>query len=279
MIAFDFAYAQPDTMEQAIALHRAYDRPLYYGGGSEIIVMCRAGSIAPDAVIDLKRIPEANALYIEGDDQSEHLVVGGCVSLRAIKDSGLFPLLGLICGRIADHTNQCRITLGGNLCGTIAYRETVLALLLTDADIVLFGSNGLRVTSVHAAFDGRMRMEPDEFVLQARIPASFLRLRFAHVKKTAGEKIDYPLISVSAIACPDGTRFALSGLLTHPFRDLEMEKALNDRSASRDRRVQSALACLPGEIVADYQGSAEYRRFVLWKTLEAALEALEEVEA
>ncbi|MCL2810458.1 MAG: FAD binding domain-containing protein, partial [Clostridia bacterium] len=169
MIARDFAYAQPDTAEQAVALHQEYAQAFYYGGGSEIITMCRAGVVAPDAVIDLKQIPEMNVLGV----QNGFLVIGGCVPLRAIKDSGLFPLLGLVCGRIADHTNQCRITLGGNLCGTIAYRETVLALLLTDAEVVLFGPKGGRIMSIHAILDapvGRLRLEPGEFVLQVCIP-------------------------------------------------------------------------------------------------------------
>ncbi|MCL2812697.1 MAG: FAD binding domain-containing protein, partial [Clostridia bacterium] len=270
----DFAYAQPDSPQQAVALFQEYIRPLYYGGGSEIITMCRAGAIAPNAIIDLKQIPEMNVLNV----QNGYLVVGGCVPLRAIKDAGLFPLFGLICGRIADHTNQCRITLGGNLCGTISYRETVLALLLTDATVVLFGPKGGRIMSVHSIFDariGRLRLEPGELVLQVCIPIAFLGLPFAHIKKTAGEKIDYPLLSLSAIACPEGIRFAFSGLLPHPFRSVEMEKALNDCSVAMDQRLDNALACLPGLPVTDYQGSGEYRRFVLRQTLGQALEVLE----
>jgi len=271
MIAQDFAYAQPDTPEQAVALYQEFARHLYYGGGSEIITMCRAGVISPGGVIDLKQIPQANVLGIAGDS----LVIGGCVPLRAIKDSGLFPLLGLICGRIADHTNQCRITLGGNLCGAIIYRETALALLLTDAEVMLFGPGGERTVPVHAVFDGRMRLQPGEFVLQARIPTAFLGFPFVHVKRTAGEKIDYPLLSLSAIACPEGMRFALSGLLPYPFRSTEMEKALNGRSMSRDQRLDDALTRLPGPPVTDYQGSGEYRRFVLRQTLGQALEVLQ----
>ncbi|MCL1965419.1 MAG: FAD binding domain-containing protein [Firmicutes bacterium] len=270
MIARNFAYLQPDTKEQAAAFYQEFAEPFYYGGGSEIITMCRAGDIAPDAVIDLKRIPEANVLRLEGDA----LVIGGCVPLRAIGDSGLFPLLKLVCGRIADHTNQCRITLGGNLCGTIQYRETALALLLADALVVLFGPGGARAVSIHEAFDERMRLLHGEFVLQARIPAQALFLPYVHVKKTAGEKIDYPLVSLSALACGDGVRVALSGLLPYPFRSRAMEDALSNRSESRERRVQNAIQCLPAMPMADYQGSAEYRQFVLRQTLAAMMEVL-----
>jgi len=263
MIIHPFTYIQPDTKEQAYEVYQEYSQPLYYAGGSEIITMCRTGSITPDAVIDLKRIPEANVVHIDDD-----LVIGSCISLRAIKDSALFPLLGTICGRIADHTNQCRITLGGNLCSTIQYRETALAMLLTDANLVLFGSHGLRVVSIHTIFDGRMHLERGEFVLQVRIPTRYINLPYTHVKKTSGEKIDYPLISVSSLTCSDGTRFAISGFLNHPFRNREMEAALNQRN------LDDALECIPGVPKTDYQGSSEYRRFVLQQTLTATLDVI-----
>lgn len=271
MIAGSFVYAQPDTKEQAVALYQEYANSFYYSGGSEIITMCRFGNIAPGAVIDLKKIPETNILCIRDD----HLVIGSCVTLRAIKDSELFPLLGKICGRIADHTNQCRITIGGNMCGTIIYRETVQALLLTDAKVEIFGKNGLQLKSIHSVFNERMRLEPGEFVLRVYISKRYLKTPFNHVKKTSAEKIDYPLLSIAALSCPEGMRFAVSGLFAYPFRSKDLEGAFNNQSASKTQRLQDSLSCIPGPFIADYQGSAEYRRFVFKQTLAAMMEVTE----
>lgn len=272
MIARDFDYILPDTKEEAVQAFSEYEDAFYYGGGSEIITMCRADAIAPAAVIDLKKIPELSELKIEGDA----LVIGGCATLRAIKDSNLFPLLGAVCGRIADHTNQCRITLGGNLCSTIIYRETSQVLMLTDADVEIFGRNGLRTESIHAIFDGRMRLERGEFVLKVRIPERFLDAPTFHIKKTSSEKIDYPLISVSAICCEEGLRFAVSGLLDHPFRLVDLEDAFNDKNIGGDQRLENVMSRLPETVINDYQGSADYRRFVFKRTLAAIMEELKD---
>lgn len=267
MIAHDFIYVRPDTKEEAAKLYRDFaSRNIaahYYGGGSEIITMCRAGSITPGAVIDLKSIPECNALCLQDD----HLVIGGCATLRQIKDSKLFPLLGLICGRIADHTNQCRITLGGNLCSTIIYRETAQALLIAEGNVVLMGPSGLRTLPMAEAFSRRMLLEPGEFLLQARIPKNFLGRPYFHVKKTSGEKIDYPLVSVSAMRCAHGMRIAISGYYPYPFRNSALESAFNDK-----RDVQTLSDFLTEPPISDYQGSSEYRRFVLAQTLAQMME-------
>lgn len=263
-----FVYAKPDSMEEAIALYNEFNHPLYYSGGSEIITMRRAGSINPDALIDLKGIPETHELML-GKGQ---LVIGSCVTLREIKDAQLFPLLGAICGRIADHTNQCRITIGGNLCATIIYRETAQALLLTDAQVEIASPGGVRIVPFAEAFQARMRLAQGEFVMRLRIPAFYLQRPYSHVKKTGSEKIDYPLISMSAILCDDGMRFAFSGLYDHPIRSLEIERILNDRDRDKHERLQSAVSSLPQPILTDYQASSDYRRFTLKRTLETTME-------
>lgn len=171
MIPTDFVYCRPDTLEEAAQTHAQLLRdgfsPVYYGGGSEIITMARSGSISPGAVIDIKRIPECNVMEMD----KEHLAIGAANSLCRIKESKLFDPLGTACGRISDHTNQCRITLGGNLCGTIQYRECSLALMLCDTKLLLFGPGGMRTVAMEDVFDGRMRLGESEFIVQARIPA------------------------------------------------------------------------------------------------------------
>ena len=134
MLAFDFDYYLPDTLQEATdvfdSVQKQGNMPLYYGGGTEIISMARVGNVTPHAVIDVKKIPECRNMGTDG----AALVFGSARTLREIQDSGLFPLLGLAGGRIADHTIQCKLTLGGNLAGTIRYHEALLPLLLCGHD-------------------------------------------------------------------------------------------------------------------------------------------------
>lgn len=271
MIPFDFSYHRPDTPDQAAALYDQLERqqakPFYYGGGSEIITMSRAGSIAPGAVIDIKAIPECNVL----DDQHPDLVIGSAVSLEKIAAGKTFPLLGKACGRIADHSNQCRITLGGNVCGTIIYRETSLPLLLAETDVLLAGPGGRRTVPFAQVFHRRMQLLPGEMVVQFIIKNEMLNTDYFHIKKTTNEKIDYPLVTVCAMLVQGRLRIAFSGICAFPFRSAAIEALLNDHTASVQSRIQALPALLPDHPHSDAEGSAGYRVFVLQNTVSQLL--------
>lgn len=275
MIPFKFVYCRPDTLKEAADVYSELaaegKNTLYYGGGSEIISMSRAGAIHPDAVIDIKNIPECRVL----SQDKECLHIGSTCTLSQIGESGLFPLLRLAGGRIADHTNQCRITLGGNLCGTIIYRETSLPLLLSDAQIMLFGPNGERTVPFENVFHGRLERNQDEMVVQVHIPLWALSAPHAHQKKTANEKIDYPLVSVAALWKDDMLRIAFSGVCSYPFRGAQIEAVLNDKTKSYLTRVEEASRLLPEPVYSDAEGSGEYRLFVFRNTLKKLLEEWE----
>ncbi len=275
MIPFDFVYCRPESLTEAAQVYAqgraAGLNPFYYGGGSEIITMSRAGDIRPGLVIDVKAIPDCRTLGMDG----ETLALGAARTLNEIKESKLFPLLGTACGRVADHTNQCRITLGGNLCGTIIYRETALPLLLADAQVVLHGPEGRRAVPLAAVFGRRMQLRAGELVVELRAPAWALSAPYAHIKKTAQEKIDYPLVNVTALRAPEGLRAAFSGVCAFPFRSAAVERVLNDAALSPAQRAEAAAEALPAPVHGDVEDSAAYRRFVFQNTLRKLLEEWE----
>jgi len=272
MIPFDFIYLRPDSLKEAtdayMELNSEGKSVVYYSGGSEIITMCRVGSIHPDAVIDIKNIPECKMQSVNGGK----LNIGSACTLNQIKEYKQFPLLGLACGRIADHTNQCRITLGGNLCGKIIYRETSLPLLLSDSQITLSGPDEKRTLDFQSVFNGQVQLELGELIEQVHIPEWALSARYSHVKKTANEKIDYPLVSAAALWNNDCIRIAFSGICSYPFRSEQIEAVLNDRSKSCKDRTEEAAMLLPEESYCDVEASGEYRLFVFKETVLSILE-------
>ncbi len=272
MIPFDFIYCRPQTLQEAADAWRMLQaerkNALYYAGGSEIITLCRVGAIRPDAVIDVKCIPELTK--ISRDDAFLH--IGACCTLNQIKESNFYKLLGLACGRIADHTNQCRITLGGNLCGTIIYRETSLPLLLCDASVTLSTPDKERIRPLQSIFGEKMKLLPGELLTGVHIPAWALTAPYAHIKKAANEKIDYPLVSIAALRKDGVLRAAFSGICSHPFRCEAIESVLNDNTLSPAARAERAAALLPAPPVNDAEASEKYRLFVFQNTIRELLE-------
>lgn len=275
MIPFDFKYYRPETLEEAMALYKELkelgSKPMYYGGGTEFISMARMHNVYSDAVIDIKGIPECNIHEI----RDNHLILGAALTLTQIAESNFFPLLSLTIGRIADHTIQGKITLGGNLAGTIIYREAMLPLLVAESKVVLAGSCGIHTVPLRDVFQKKLLLSEGDILLQVIIDGEFLSLPYFHMKKTKYEKIDYPLITVSALKKNKDIRIAFSGLCDHPFRSLSIEEILNNHDCSVKEKLSQVLENIPAPILEDVGGSSEYRKFVLQQILQDLLRKFE----
>ncbi|MBL0387425.1 FAD binding domain-containing protein [Tumebacillus sp. ITR2] len=270
MIPFDFEYYRPHSIQEAVekfhALRAEGRQPIYFSGGTEIITFGRIGHLVTDAVLDIKSIPECNALGWSGDQ----LVLGAALTLNRVTESGVFPLLGEVLRHTADHTTRNKITLGGNLCAAIPYREAVLPFLLGDSYAVVAGWQGNRVVPMHD-----LQVEPGELLVQVWTERQATRWQSVTIKKTKQEEVDYPLVRLALVHDGQGVRAAFSGVCEAPFRSWEMEAVLNQSGVSLEARISEAIRHLPGPVVNDYLGSADYRVFVLHNTLREALMKLE----
>ena len=277
MIPFNFDYYKPKTLDQAVQLYFELDsmgkKPMYYGGGTEFISMARVHNVYTEAVIDIKDIPECNVHSLE----NEHLTIGSAVTLTDIGVRNHFPLLSLTVKRIADHTVQDKITLGGNLAGTIKYRESVLPLMVSNSNIVLEGTDGKRIVPIMDIFDKRLQISKGEIIVQAIIDEKFLNLPSLHVKRTKNEKIDYPLITLAAMVDQNKINIGFSGLCDFPFRSNLLEDILNDGTLTRKQKIKKLIENIPYKILEDISGSAKYRKFMLHTMLDEALKSFQEV--
>jgi CO/xanthine dehydrogenase FAD-binding subunit len=274
MIGFNFEYYRPDTIDEAVKLFNDLDSlgkvTIYYGGGSEFISMARVNTAYADAVIDIKGIEECNQYKMDGDN----LVIGAGVTLTKIAEGNLFPALSKAVKRIADHTMQGKITIGGNICGTIIYREAVLPLLVSDSRITLANRDGQREELLEDIFDERLKLNKGEMVVKITVPGAFLNLPYLHVKRTKNEVIDYPLISMVALKNKDKIHMAFSGLGNYPFRSYELEESLNSDISPKESKIQQAVRSIEDKINDSLSGSKEYKKFMLNDVLDTALKDL-----
>lgn len=277
MIGFDFEYYKPDTVEEAVELFKDLDsqgkKPIYYGGGTEFISMARMNNVYSEAVIDIKGISKCNTMKLD----KERLLIGSGVTLTEIAESNHYPLLSLVAKRIADHTIQGKITLGGNIAGTIIYKETILPLLLSNAEVTIAGINGSKSICIGDFFDKDIKLAKGELIVSIAIKKEYLTLPSIHIKRTKNDKIDYPLITIVAHINKGKLNIAFSGLCKYPFRSSKMELVLNNKSYSLDERINMSIKNIPGSILTDLGGSAEYREFMLGKMLEQLFNEFQEV--
>lgn len=272
MISVNFEYHRATTISEAVEIYENLStigkKPLYLNGGTEIITLMRVQAAYTNAaaVIDIKHIPECKFIGFEGD----RFTIGASVPLAKIEEMTEFPLLSKVSSRIADHTSREKITVGGNICGNIQYKEAILPLLLTDCELVIASKLGVETVSIHQVFDpsiGQIVLEPGSLIVQIKVERQYLTMPFISKKILSIGRIGYPLLTVSAIKVEEKLRFAITGLCEIPFRSHSFEAAINEG-------VTAAMSKVPGPIVDDASGSAAYRAFVLQNFLEETMQEL-----
>lgn len=271
MIDFNFEYYKPNSLDEAVKVYNKLSSmnkdPLYYSGGTELITMAKDNEIFTKAVIDLKGIPECN-IYEVKDNK---LITGSSITLTRSAESKLLPVLSCTSRFPADRTARNKISVVGNFCGSIIYKEAILGHLVCDSSVFIYGNKGGRNILLAEVFNKNVQLENSEFIVQISTDMSYSKAPYLCVKKVKQGKGGYPLISMAAIKKEGKIKIAFSGLCNFPFRAYGMEVIINDNSISMNQRVAMAIEKVPGPILNDIQGSSEYRKFVLSNILRDTL--------
>jgi CO/xanthine dehydrogenase FAD-binding subunit len=164
---------------------------------------------------------------------------------------------------VADHTARNKITLGGNICGHIFYREAVLPLLLADSQLAVAGPGGINLYSIHDLFHRRLQLKKGELLVQMFVETKYADLPYMSIKERQQWDTGYPLVTIAALKTEGNIRVAFSGVCSFPFRSAEIEEVLNHKETPLEARIQTALEYIPAPILSDGEGSDRYRKFVI----------------
>ncbi|PGL69871.1 FAD binding domain-containing protein [Bacillus sp. AFS055030] len=275
MLSSNIEYFKPATIKEALELFyflKANNkRPIYYSGGTEILTLGRLNLVETDSLIDIKDLKECQLLEVNQD----YLITGASITLTEIEEKNLFPLLSKTSMEIADRTARNKITLGGNLCGQIFYREAILPFLLCDSQVIVAGYNGLEAFPIEQIFNQTLQLQDGQLLIQLVTEKKYMNLPNMSIKIRQQWDTGYPLLTIASIKLDNQLRFAFSGLCPFPFRSKQMETELNNTNSSVEERIQKAIQFIPGEILDDVEGSKEYRLFVLKNTLEKIMIEME----
>jgi len=257
MIVTPVTYQRVFSAEEAVAAWTAGKDSRYLAGSTEIVTMADKSGYMVNSLIDVKAIPELRHAERRPDAAgTDGWYLGAGLTLGEVEDTQAYALLSATVRHIADHTIRNRLTLGGNVCGLLPYREAVLPLLLADAlvDSIVPGPLGgepvRRTRPLRSCFDKRLSLDPGELVLGFWVPLKATKSPWCHERKTRTGPVDYPLVTVCALKNSD-IAVAVTG--AHPYPVLWPSTA---------------------EIRGDQRASAEYRRYLLDYCLDKIREEL-----
>lgn len=258
MISKDFIYIKPDNLKEAYEACKNFEQkgesPYYLSGGTEVVTFSRKGVLSPDVLIDLKKIKECSEIYFDNGN----LVIGSAVPLNVLIDSNYSKIFSKSIKFIADRTTRNRITVGGNIVGQLPYREVVLPMLLLDAEVKIFGSDGLKEENINKVFDKNLKINKGDIVVQFLIKKENLNLDFYYDRKVFYSRVDYPIVSILFVK-DEKLKMAITGAFSFPLRDIESEEIINRNDLNLNEKVEKLAQYFLPLFKSDFRASKEYR--------------------
>jgi carbon-monoxide dehydrogenase medium subunit len=275
-IAADFEYHKPkDLTEAAGLLERYQGRAQLLAGGTDLIVWLKEGLKTPEAVIDVKGIPELWRLEVKDGA----LTVGARVTFAELIESELiktrFPVLWEASRTVASCGVRNRATLVGNLCSAVPSLDGAPALLVYGARVRTRGPAAERAIPVSEWFTGpkRTALLCNELVTAVELPLPKKKSAGCYVKlgRYRGEDLAQVGLAVLAEA---GSVWKLAFCAVGPVakRAEKIEALLNGQKLS-EKLIAQAKALVAKEIspITDIRASSEYRLHMAQVMLERGL--------
>lgn len=262
-----FAYAAPQSVEEALEVLASDEMARPLAGGQSLIPTMNFRIAAPSTLVDLRRIGALNGHAVEGDV----IRVGAMTRQRDLeRDEAVRranPLVAEVLGNVAHIVVRNRGTVGGSIAHADAAAELPCMLVATGGSVVARRAGGERTIAAEDFFLFHMTtaLEAGELLTEVRIPALPPRTGYAF-QEVARRHGDYALAGVCAlVTLKDGVciavRLAACGVASKPTRLAEAEAALLGAPPEGEALTRAAEAARDYATAADdRQASADYRR-------------------
>ena len=183
----EFAYLEPGSVEEAVALLGEYGRRAQVlAGGTYLLVQMKMERTAPEYVINVGKVPGLDGIVPQDGAreytarESTGLRIGALTTIRALRHAPQvwadYTALAEACASFGSTQIQMMGTLGGNVCNGSPASDTVPALVVFGAHLILAGPNGERVVPVEEFLlgPGQTALRDDELLVAVHLPQSAL---------------------------------------------------------------------------------------------------------
>jgi OHCU decarboxylase len=279
----EYDLVAPASLQAAVSLLASGpDRWLPIAGGTDLMVQFAAGTLRARKLVSISRLPELLRIEMFAD---EIQIGAGCTYTDLRKHDSVqreFPMLATAASWTGGIANQNRGTLGGNIVNASPAADSLPALLVYDAELILVSVRGERRVSYSTFHTGykKMTLAADELIRAVCVPRRFSGY-VSHARKVGTRNAQaVSKVCMAALArVQDGTihnaRIALGSVAPRPIRLTETERVL-DRKPLDPSLVLLASKTAAAEVqpIDDIRSTARYRAAVVANLVTEFLEKL-----
>ena len=266
MHPFDYVAATSvDQVNSILAEHGDRARPMV--GGTDLLVQLRGGRFELDVVVDIKDVPEANVLDLNGS-----LTVGSAVSLATVYEnsavSAAFPGLMDAAELIGGIQIQSRASLAGNLCNATPSGDTICPMIVHGGQVNIASSSGSRTVPVEGfcTGPGQNALVSGEWVVDITFPAPAGGFGAAYERFIPRNEMDIAVAGAASSVTLDGSgniseaKVALAAVGPTPI-SVDVSAALAGKTPTAENfEAAGNIAYDAASPISDMRGTIEQRR-------------------
>ncbi len=262
-------YEAPVTINAAVKLMAGKPRSArVLAGGTDLLVQIRTDRVAPDLVVDVKRIPGMRDITAKAGGFRIGAAVCGAQlgEHKALRKA--WPGVVEAANLIGSTQIQGRATLAGNLCNASPAADSVPAMVAAGASAVVAGPRGRRTVPVEkiGTAPGKTSLKKGEIVEAIVLPKRPPRSGDAYLRFIPRTEMDIAVVGAGVSLTLDekgvctAARVALGAVAERVILVPDAAKALigtrvDDQALKRLAAAASA-ACRP---IDDKRGTKEFR--------------------
>jgi carbon-monoxide dehydrogenase medium subunit len=271
-----FAYARPDSVDEAVALLAEHgDEAKVLAGGHSLLPLMKLRLATPSVLVDVGRLTDLS--YVR--DAGDAVAVGGLTRHHDVEHDPLLrryvPIMSAAAGEVGDPQVRHRGTLGGSLAHGDPASDLPAVVLALRGSIVVRGSGGERVIAADDFFQDFLEtaLAPDEIITEVRLPKTDgAGWAFEKFNRRAQ---DWAIVGVAAVGGPT-PGVALVNMGSTPVRAEGVEAALRGGASPADA---AAVAGDGTEPPSDLNASPEFRRHLARVLVGRALTTVADIPA
>jgi carbon-monoxide dehydrogenase medium subunit len=243
----------------------------------------RDGVFKDKYLVDVKHLNGTADLNF---DPVKGLTLGSAVNMNQVIASPQiqqhYPLLVEACRWVASYQLRTRATVVGNICNASPAGDTIGACIALGGVLNVHGVDGFRKESLSTFFlgPGKTRLKPGDIVTSVHLPLPPAKYAGTYIKLGRNNWGDLSIVGVTALGFPDRTaasgfrfRIVLASVAPVPLAVTTAQDYLAEHDdyprAFKEAAHLAEAACTP---IDDVRGSARYRKAMVYRLTEKALE-------
>jgi len=279
----EYELIAPGTLKNV--LQTLAEKPGEYtpvAGGTEIMVMLGVGRLQPKKLVSLWGVKELR--FITATDDT--LTIGAGATFTDIRRNKLiaeeFPLMTQSASWTGSIANQNRATLGGNIVNASPAADSLPALLVYEAELILASVRGERRVAYGDFHTGykKMALAPDELIRTIVLPRRY-RDWLSSARKVGPRNAQaISKLCMAGLAKVSGAqinevRVAFGSMAAVPLRLRGVEEFLRNATLN-EAEIAKARRLLAAEVspIDDIRSTCSYRIAVACNLLEEFLRGL-----